>query len=201
MRLRLKALKYYYYKCCTCRYFVLLFLAQVALVSPQCIPTDIHVAIIEEMMSLLQFTCYEIIRSGELTQNYVWCTFIPYIKLAYIPNTPHINNPACILQVWSLEIIIFALQNMLGRENHREFIVKEGLLDFVTCMPQYVPPSLKSRATKLVQMVASSPDVPEGPPKLLNLVKARLAKMHFGLENVLSMSVSEIVSHAFATHF
>ena len=43
-------------------------------------------------------------------------------------------------------------------------------------------------------MVVSSPDIPEGPPKLLNLVKARLAKMHFGLEQVLSLSVGEIMA-------
>ena len=70
-------------------------------------------------------------------------------------------------------------------------------MDFVICMPQYVSPSLRPAAEELVQMVVSSPDIPEGPPKLLNLVKAKLAKMHFGLEQVLSLSVGEIVAASF----
>ena len=97
----------------------------------------------------------------------------------------------------SLQLAIFTLQNLLGREDHRQILLKEGLLDFVICMPQYVPPSLRPQAEELVQMVVSSPDIPEGPPKLLNLVKARLAKMHFGLEEILSLSVGEIMASNF----
>ena len=171
----------------------MVFLAQVSMVSPQYIPQEYQKQIINEMDSLLQATDYETIMQYEVKHWYVWATFLPYVKLAYVPNT-QTEGPLQKLQLLSLEVIIFALQNMLGRENHREFLMKEGLLDFVTCMPQYVPPSLKSRTTKLVQMVASSPDVPEGPPKLLNLVKARLAKMNCGLEKVLSLSVSEIIT-------
>ena len=80
------------------------------------------------------------------------------------------------LQLVSLQLTLFALQNWLGGENHRQILRKEGLLDFVICMPQYVPPSLRPQAEELVQMVVSSPGIPEGPPKLLNLVKAKLAK-------------------------
>lgn len=174
-------------------------MAQVVLISPQCIPADMHQTISEEMKSLLQSTSYKTIRNSELSQKYVWSTYIPYIKLLYMPGVPEVNGPFSQLQLLSLEIVIFALQNMLGRENHREFLRGEGLLDFVACCPQYVSPLLRPRAMELVRIVVSNPNISEGPPKLLNLVKAQLAKVHFGLERVLSLSVSEIVTEAFST--
>ena len=162
--------------------------------SPQCIPTDYHEIIHREMELFLQTTNYKTIMDGEVKHWYVWSTFIPYIKLAYIPNTPQKEGPIGELQLLSLQLIIFALQNMLGRDNHREALLKEGLLDYVNSMPQYVPFSLRHQAEELVQMLAAFPDIPEAPPKLSSLVKARLAKMHFGLEHIVSLSVGEIVS-------
>ena len=166
--------------------------------SPECI-SSYSSLIAGEMTSFLQKTNYELIMRGELKQKYLWSTFMPYVKLAYIPKQS-VSRSTESIQLLSLQLILFALQNMLGRDNHRQILIKEGLLDFVICMPHYVPPSLRPQAEELVQMVVSSPDIPEGPPKLLNLVKARLAKMHFGLEQVFSLSVSEIVSEVLPTN-
>ena len=154
--------------------------------------------ITKRIESFLEANGYEKLRELETSLHYSCSVFIPYVKLAYIQNAPQAEGTSTgKLQLVSLQFAIFTLQNWLGREDHRQILLKEGLLDFVICMPQYVPPSLRPQAEELVQMVVSSPDIPEGPPKLLNLVKARLAKMHFGLEQVLSLSVSEIVTASF----
>ena len=167
---------------------------QVCLISPHCLESDQLVCAITKKIDLfLRNNSYEGIRDAETNlEDFTCLLFIPYVKLAYIPNAPQTENTSIgKLQLVSLQLAIFALRNMLSREDHRQILLKEGLLDFVVCMPQYVPPSLRPQAEELVQMVASSPDIPEGPPKLLNLVKARLAKTYFGLEQVLSLSVSE----------
>ena len=170
-----------------------MFLIQVCLISPQCIESDLYVDITGKIESFLQANSYKKIKE-EISVGCDCSIFIPYVKLAYIPSAPQAEQtPVGKLQLVSLQLAIFTLQNWLGQENNREFLLKEGLLDFVICMPQYVPPSLRPQAEELVQMVVSSPDIPEGPPKLLNLVKARLAKMHFGLEEILSLSVGEIM--------
>ena len=168
---------------------------QVCLISPHCLESDQLICTITKKIELfLQNNTHEKIRDAETNlEDFTCLLFIPYVKLAYIPDTPQAENTSVgELQLVSLRLTIFALQNMLSRGDHRQILLKEGLLDFVICMPQYVSPSLRPQAEELVQMVVSSPDIPEGPPKLLNLVKARLAKMHFGLEQVLSLSVSEI---------
>ena len=159
--------------------------------------SDWYNIITDKMEAFMQANTYKKIRDTEVSNGVGSAIFIPYIKLIYIPNTPPQIEGSSIgkLQLTSLRLAIFSLQTGLGRESQRQTMLKEGLLDFVICMPQYVPPSLRPQAEELVHMVVSSPDIPEGPPKLLNLVKARLAKMHFGLEQVLSFSVSEIGSN------
>lgn len=81
---------------------------------------------------------------------------------------------------------------MLGRDNHKEVLRKEGLEDYITCIPSYVPEPLQTEARTLVHIVGSG--IPLQPPKLINLVKAKLAVMHFGLERVLKMTVGEIIN-------
>ena len=183
-----------------CRYFTFLSLIHLGLISPQYLDSTWHTIISDMMEAFLKANSYLQIRSTEIRRGFDCSVFIPYVKLAYIPNVPKTDGGTVSrLQLLSLQIAIFSLQNMLGRERCREFLLKEGLLDYVICMPQHVPPSLRPQSEELVKIVVSSPDIPVGPPKLLNLVKAKLAKMHFGLENVLSLSVSEIVSVAFSS--
>ena len=174
-------------------YFTQLFLAQLILVSPSVIHSDFYDPICAHMENFFQNTTYQKIMEGEVKQWYVWSTFVPYVKLAYIPDTP---QPEAVrkLQQLSLQTVIFSLQNMLGRENHRQVLKREGLVDYVTCMPFYVAETLKPRARELVQMLASSGDLQVQAPTLVNLVKAKLAKMCFGLEGVLTMSVAELFS-------
>ena len=168
------------------------------LISPQCISSDYYGIITEKFGLFLQANSYKKICEAEIRLGCTYSLFIAYVKLAYLPNVPQAERtPVSKLQEVSLQLTLFTLQNLLSREDHRQVLLKEGLLDFVVCMPQYVPPSLRPQAEELVQMVVSSPDIPEGPPKLLNLVKARLAKMRFGLEEILSLSVSEVVATSF----
>lgn len=174
-------------------YFTQVFLAQLVLVSPSYIPPEFYQQIHDHMDSFLKNTNYKTIMKAEVKHWYVWSTFLPYVKLVYIPETPQTEMMRK-LQLLSLQTVLFGLQNMLGRQNHVEVLVREGLLDYVTCMPLYVPESLKPQAREVVRMLGSSGDVEMHPPKLVSLLKAQLAKTHTGLEKILLLSVSEIVS-------
>ncbi len=93
----------------------------------------------------------------------------------------------------SLHTVLTCLLNMLGRDIHRKILFKESLEDFVTCMPAYLPPgALRSEAKELVE-VTRSKDYQLQPPRLINLAKAKLAKLYFGLEKVLTTSVGDLV--------
>ena len=160
--------------------------------SPQYIPTEYYEQIVSHIEEFLKKANHKAIMEGEIEHWYVWSTFLPYIKLMYIPEPPQ-SMEMSKLRLLSTELVIFSLLNMLGRENHRKVLVEEGLVDYVTCMPLYVPPSLRGRASELVEMLALSEEVAVQPPTLVSLTKGKLAKMHFGLDTVLKLSVGEII--------
>ena len=120
---------------------------------------------------------------------------MPYVKLAFIPDEAEtLTNDFRTMQDLSLRLTIFSLQNMLGRSKHREVLLQERLLDYVVCMPWFVPQSLKQQAKDLVLMLAAFPEMNMQPPSLLSISKAYLAKAHLGLEKVVKLSAGEIAT-------
>lgn len=180
--------------CCCYRYFTQVFLAQIVLTSPQCIPEEFKQHIQDFMESFLSTATYQALMEGEVKDWYVWSTFLPYIRVLYLPDASMLTGDAVLrrLHLLSVQTTLLSLQNMLGRDNHRQVLLDEGLEDYITCVPGYVPASLKQQAQELVQIVRSG--IQLQPPKLLNLVRAKLAKMHFGLQKMLTMTVGEIVT-------
>lgn len=177
----------------------MVFFAQIALVSPQCIPKTLCKSVNHLMSQFLESTTYEQIRDCEIKHWYVWQTFMPYVKLAFIPNTIELTKDQRTMQILSLRLIIFGLQNMLGRSKHREVLLQENLLDYIVSMPWFVPDPLKQQAKELVLMLAGYPDVMMQPPRLLSITKASIAKTHLGLEKVVNLSAGEIATKVLPT--
>lgn len=210
-----------------------MFLAQIIVASPECIPGEFRWRIRNFMESFLKVASHQALMEGEIKQWYVWSTFFPYIRPLYIPDPPSRLHNASLgaattipdkstpetneaenekeekaeeeeeeeiskrLRMLSLQTILLSLQNMLGRDNHRKVLFQEGLEDYITCVPAYVPPQLRGQAEDLVRILGSG--VQLQPPKLVNMVKAKLAKMHFGLEGVAHATVGEIITAALPT--
>lgn len=179
-------------------YFTQIFLSQLILVSPFHISPDLYQPVQEFMEEFLNKVDHRTIMEGEIKRWYVWSTFVPYVKLIYIPKSPQ-PEPMQRLQLLSLRTVVLGLHNMLGRANHREVLVKEDLLDYVLCMPSHVPEPVRAPSMELVAMLASCGDLQIQPPRLTSVVKAGLAKMHLGLEKVLRLSVGEIISETWPT--
>ena len=114
-------------------------------------------------------------------------TLLPYIKLVYQPD----NSPFCGTRSVALHTIIIALHIMLGKEFHRDVLIREGLMDYITCMPWYTTGAAEQRPRALVRMVQQAPDVDLQPPSLLNIAKAFMSKN--GLQTVVHLSVPEIL--------
>ena len=129
----------------------------------------------------------------EQQEGWIWSTFLPYIKLAYVPSGFTYDHPE--LPELALELIMIALQVMLGRESHRAILLKEGILDFVTCIPWYISGPAQERARAVVSVIQQAPDVELQPPSLLNMAKACVAKHFCGLPAVVQLPVSGLVQH------
>lgn len=75
----------------------------------------------------------------------------------------------------------------------------EGLLDYTVSLPWIFPHHWQERedATRLVRFLSQHMQLQ--PPSLINLTKARLASMHFGLEKVLKTgSVHELLAEVYS---
>lgn len=176
-------------------YFTLMYFAQLVLVSPVLMLPHVLQNIIGRMEEFVQSTTPLQLKEYEEQRRFSWSVFFPYVRLAYIPNTPHNGElthcagctiPGALLskaQHLALEIVLYWLRNTLAREMHQELFIREGLLDYIICIPWHVPASLKDSAKALVCSISTQ--VITAPPRLASLAKAKLAKMHFGLDKVI----------------
>ena len=119
---------------------------------------------------------------------------IPSDDTSISEKLPLVNDPAIpttvtatmsdLLRV-STETVIFSLQVMIVNEDSRKGLMKEKLCDFIVCLPSYLLGSLHAKAKELVSILGTHMQLQ--PPRLSLLAKARLAKMHFGLERMLQV--------------
>ena len=76
-----------------------------------------------------------------------------------------------------------------------EGLLKEELNDYIICMPGHVPSQLHEKARTLVTTLGTH--VQLQPPSLGVLARAKLAKMHFGLDKMLQVySIQQLFSAA-----
>ena len=92
-----------------------------------------------------------------------------------------------------LEVVVLGLQVVLEGEKERQVLVKQGLLEYLTCLPWYMPKGSMAyqRAKSLVDMVGSH--IVLQPPSLNVIVKAKLAVTCLGLEKILKSDSRQIV--------
>eukprot|EP00731_Ephydatia_muelleri_P038357 Em0731g2a len=172
------------------RYLSCMLLAQLVLMSLKEIPPSLYQPILSFMEEFLLTPNY-IEDAMQDLYNFVWCTILPHVRLLYTQDEE--SELASALKFYSIEILL-GLHSMLRRKNHCMVILNEGLVDYIVCLPSHVPETLRSKARGLIQLLSSEGNITVHPPRLINLAKAKLAKMYFGHEFVLSTPVSEIVN-------
>ena len=87
---------------------------------------------------------------------------------------------------------MLCLRYELVGEYQRTCVVENGLLDYVVCLPWTVEVGSRahSRACELLSFLRG--EMTLQPPSLINLARAKLAGMHFGLRQILKMSAHEV---------
>ena len=149
------------------------------------------------------------LRKYEQEENLDWGTFQPYFKYLYKPSPIEVVNTkeASVdvgdksmirdkLHISCCNILLHGLENALGREFHLEILVKEGLLDYTTCLPAVLPGECQPRARSLINELGKHRQLQ--PPSLCTLAKARIAKTFCGLQPVMEMkSIGEFLHKYF----
>ena len=164
------------------------------------------------MSTMLEATSPAEISQYEEKEGLVWGTFLPYLRFLYNPTTvidrgrSVENSEDNIMKTRSLisqriladlhilccKVLLHGLENALGREIHFQILVKEGLLDYSTCLPAVLPQECKPRARSFVKELGKHRQLQ--PASLCTLAKAHLAKSFCGLKAVMDMhSIGEFV--------
>lgn len=131
-----------------------------------------------------------------------WVTMLPHMRVVYTPASLYNEGkPAQDAKVLSLclKIAIFSLRVMNLNSENKHVLAKEGLLDYLQCLPWYLPPQseVQQCASQLTRDLANMLSLLTQPPTLSNMARARLATMHFGLDSVLQKHVYELGSELY----
>ena len=154
-------------------------------------PSQFIDTVLNQMNKFLSETQPDVIRIYEQEQECVWATLLPYIKLFYLPQP---QNPGMIVSDhdWQMQelqrssecMILFFLHSKMNRQYSCDILIKEGLVDYVTALPWHVSVESKESAESVVSELGGHMRLQ--PPRLCSIVQAKLAKMHFGLESVVT---------------
>lgn len=165
------------------------FLAQLVLISWRKIAPFQRQMISAFVEKFVQTFTWEDVMNTDVKLGTTYVTFLPFIRLFYTPDSDKVSVHEAResqLMITCLNVVILQLQATLGRLQNCRVLVEEGLLDYVTCIPFNVPDCLKAKAQMLVTTVASSQSGVLQPPRLVSLSKAKLARIHSGLEMTLT---------------
>ena len=175
---------FYSHRCYTART-----LAEMALGTPGCIPEQFVATAMQLMDEVMKISPEKVRALEEGTQ--MWCTFNPYINLLYSPQG---NREISELHIKSVKVLLHMFIVSLGQKVHQEILCKEGLLDYVMCLPSLVPPECQQLSRDVISELARHMLLE--PPSLTNLARAKLAMTHLGLETVRGVSsVTELLHH------
>ena len=160
--------------------------AQLALASPHLLPSQFIDTVLNLMKKFLSETLPDVIRIYEQEQECVWATLLPYVKLFYLPQSQNLGSDQKMqeLRCSSECMVLFFLHSRMNRQYSCDILVKEGLVDYVTALPWHVSVESKASAESVVSELGGHMRLQ--PPRLCSIVQAKLAKMHFGLERVVT---------------
>ena len=172
-------------------------LAQVGLGSPHLlfdsIPPHLLHQILNLMSDMLEAASPAEIRQYDTTE---WNSFLYFLRYLYTPSSfesftaeNSVSSGGEIrtkLYISCCNVILYFLENTLGKELHLKFLVKEGLLDYTVCLPAVLPGECKPRARSVVNELVKHRQLQ--PPSLCTLAKAHIAKIFCGLQPVMEMN-------------
>ena len=136
----------------------------------------------------------------EQREEHAGVNLVSPLSLPYAPlrltnpyySTAH-NDLMIKLKELCVEFGVFSIHFELIGEYERTNFISQGLVDYVVCLPWLMSAGSKSYERARVLVSYLSEEMVLQPPSLINIARAKLAKMHFGLRKVLEFSVNGLI--------
>ena len=172
------------------RYFSSMMIAQLVLTKAAIFPEYLAAEVTLFLGAFVRgVDCNSLIRAAKV-YGFRWHDVFPVMRLVYSPSC---HTSTLRIDMLCLEAGLLGLQIILGRDNERQVLIKQSLLDYLTCLPWYIPKGSEAhkRAKAVLDMVSSY--VPLQPPSLNNIVRAKLAATCCGLEKAMHSDCHQLV--------
>ena len=115
-----------------------------------------------------------------------WNNMMPFVETMYASKFSNTSAGKGSLEWYSSQIAVFALEVVLTRDRNRTVLHKQGLNDFVTCLPWICSPDWHEKLNCVVGLLKRSRLYCV--PKLLSISRAKLATTGGGLRGVFSLN-------------
>eukprot|EP00731_Ephydatia_muelleri_P037686 Em0535g5a len=101
-----------------------------------------------------------------MARRYVWADIFPPLSLVYSPLR---YTSLCPIDSLCLEAAVMRLQIIVSKDGERHCLIKQGLLDYLICLPWHISEGLEAhkRAKLVLEMFGSH--IPLQPPSLNNI--------------------------------
>ena len=165
-------------------------LSRLLLFSSSIYPNEHKTKTVEILSQFLSVARVQDITTLEEKYSYNWITILPFVEMLFAPifgcNTVDTSIEApgiedC--QHWSMCVALLALEVEMGRKINRELAVRQGLMDFMVCLPWGMPQKWQEGCEKVVQVFAADKKLLV--PKLASIAKVKLARCSLGLRELL----------------
>ena len=172
------------------RFFASMVISQLVLANKECFNFPKALDFLKDF--LLCADSKQLYKWASVQYGYWWNDMLPYMKPLYTCSKWRSLSEDDI-SMRCLGVVVLGLQVILEGERERQVLVKQGLLEYLTCLPWHMPKGSMAhqRAKSLVDMVGSH--IVLQPPSLNVIVKAKLAVTCLGLEKVLKSDSRQIV--------
>ena len=166
-------------------------IAQLVLTKEAIFPEHLTAEVTDSLANFLRGVDSSLLHKWAMQVNgFRWQDIFPVMRLVYSPSC---HTSTLLIDMLCLEAGLLGLQIILGRDDERQVLIKQGLLDYLTCLPWYIPKGSEAhkRAKAVLDMVGSH--VPLQPPSLNNIVRAKLAATCCGLEKAMHSDCHQLV--------
>ena len=162
------------------RYVLVLALSRLLLLSEVPFPDACKKRTLVRLKGFCETASCSSVTALEDKYSYNWITMVPFVDTMYAPRCCSGTGAAeGTLECYSSQVAVFALHVELSRERNRTLIGAQGLGDFVACVPWVCSPEWRDRLKRAVDLLRGSR--PYQVPRLLSIVRAKLAKTGVGL--------------------
>ncbi|KAL5505517.1 hypothetical protein EMCRGX_G006963 [Ephydatia muelleri] len=174
-------------------YFGVMVISHLALIKAALLPEQLSTQVDFFLTRFLRSVDCSLLHTWMVkTRGFRWLDIFPTVRLVY---SPLCHASLCPIDLLCFEAGVCSLHIILSRDNEIQTLIKQGLLDYLICLPWHISEGLEAqkKAKLLLEKVGSH--MPLQPPSLNNIVRSKLAATCCGLTKAISYDCHQLVDY------